>query len=338
VVIDTERVRQHVRATLAALPLLACEAATPPPPLPADDGAARITLVDPLEANPAPAPAQVAPAAAVPTEDLELSDDPAQRAREIRHAELRKRPPAVSGRPLRQDGRDVLSLLRRVDVTGDPAPLGTELPDDVRAELAAAWLRDARYEHASIASLERAADELAMWDAPQPLIDATRQAAADEAVHTSQCLALAWRYGAPPLAPGPLEPVPLRPGTLTSMALDLFEEGCVNETYAAVVAASGARRAEVRDVRELLGRIADDESDHAGIAWASLRWVVSRDPDAAAAVRARAAELRPPERLASLAPLGELASHGRITGADLTRAHARAWTALIDPLLEEALS
>ena len=53
---------------------------------------------------------------------------------------------------------------------------------------------------------------------------------------------------------------------------------------------------------------------------------------------ARIAELRPPERLASLAPLGELASHGRITGADLTRAHARAWTALIDPLLEEALS
>lgn len=336
-VIDTERVRRHVRAALAALPLLACEPAAPSP-APDESTEARATPTDPMQPHGLARPATPA-AVAVPSADVEVTDDPARRRREIQHAELRKHPPPpVSGRPLRQDGRDVLSLLRRVDVVGDLTPLGAELPDDARAEIAAGWLRDARYEHASVASLERAADELAMWDAPQALIDATREAAAQEMVHTSECLALAWRYGAPPLAPGPLAPAPLRPGTLTSLALDLFEEGCVNETYAAVVAASGARRAEVRDVREVLGRIADDESDHAGIAWASLRWVLSRDPDASVAVRARAVELRPPDRLASLAPLGPLAAHGRITGADLARAHGRAWTALIDPLLEEALS
>jgi len=338
VVIDTERVRQHVRAALAALPLLACEAAAPPPE-PAESVQRPATPTDPMVPHAAREPASPPAAVAVTSGPVEVDDDPRRRRREIQHAELRKHPPpAVSGRPLRQDGRDVLSLLRRVEVVGDPSPLGDDLTDEERAEVAAGWLRDARYEHASIASLERAADELAMWDAPQGLIDATRAAAADEAVHTSQCLALAWRYGAPPLAPGPLEAVPLRPGTLTTLALDLFEEGCVNETYSAVVAASGARRAEVRDVREVLGRIADDEGDHAGVAWASLRWVLSRDRAAADAVRARAAALRPPERLASLAPLGPLAAHGRLTGADLARAHARAWTALIDPLLEEALA
>lgn len=332
-VIDTERVRRHIQAALASLPLLAC-AAPPPDADTTQRTAPPAAAMAPIESAPVtpPTPSAV-PTGAVP---LEPEED-ARRRREVRHAEILKNPPrAVSGRPLRVDGRDVVALLRRVDAAGGDEELGRDLSPELRARIAAEWMRDARHEHASIASFERAHAELAVQGAPEALLERTRRAASEEAVHASLCLAMAWRYGAPPLAPGPLETPPPRWQTLAELAADVFEEGVVNESFAATVAASGARRCEVADARALLDRIARDESAHAALAWATVRWALSVDPTAHDAVARRAASLRPGPTAA--APEGALAAHGRLDEGDLARAWAQTWQDLVDPWLDEALA
>ena len=331
--VDTPRIRRHIRASLAALTLLACDA----PPVPAPE-----VVAEPAS-PPAPPMAPVTSEAVLPAEPRvttgpvaseEPDEAPGRRAREIRHAEDRKRPRPVPGRPLRVAGRDLPAPVRRVDAPRG-APLGLELDAELRSRVAAGWLHDARYERASVASFERAAAELSRRGAPPALIAATRRAADDELAHARTCAALAWRYGAPPLAPDRLEPGPPRDGTMASLALDVLEEGCVNETFAALVAARCARRAAPREVRAALARIADDECRHAGLAWATLRWALSRDPAARDAVRARAAELRPSEAPSAEPAPGALAAHGRATDEDLARAWYDAWSELVDPLLDE---
>ncbi|MBX3272388.1 MAG: hypothetical protein KF729_19165 [Sandaracinaceae bacterium] len=336
--IDTERVRRHIRAALTSLPLLACAAE------PASSAEITQRIAPPVGAQLAPLPVEPADSArsarAPRTRAIEAPHAGTDEARavEIRHAERRKHPPrAVSGRPLRVDGRDVIAHLRRVDATPSGAVLGLELEPALRERAAAEWLRDARMEHASVASFERAHAELQAHDAPEAILAAVRRAARDEVVHTSLCLAMAWRYGGPALAPGPLAPVAPRGGALAALAADVFEEGCVGETFAATVAGTGARRCAPAEPRAILTRIAEEESAHAALAWATLRWALARDPSAADAVAARAAALAPTAPPRTVPPPGPLAAHGRLDPGELGRAYATCWSELVAPLLAETL-
>ncbi len=63
--------------------------------------------------------------------------------------------------------------------------------------------------------------------------------------------------------------------SLEELARSTFEEGCVGETVAALVAAAQARAARSGEVSEVLERIAEDESRHASFAWRVVRWALS---------------------------------------------------------------
>jgi LmbE family N-acetylglucosaminyl deacetylase len=60
------------------------------------------------------------------------------------------------------------------------------------------------------------------------------------------------------------------------MVLENAQEGCVRETFGAVMAGWQARTAEDPRVREELGRIAGDELRHAELAWAVDDWAAKQ--------------------------------------------------------------
>jgi hypothetical protein len=85
--------------------------------------------------------------------------------------------------------------------------------------------------------------------------------------------ALAGRFGGTPLQPR-IEPGPLR--TLDEVAIDNAAEGCVRETFGALVGMWQARFASDPAVRNTMTRIARDESRHAALSWEIADWLEPR--------------------------------------------------------------
>jgi len=261
------------------------------------------------------------------------------------------------GRPFVDEGRAVLAGIHTVSANGP----------DSRADmtaLAERWFRDARAEHASIASFARTILELMAVGAPLDLLDASQRALADEIRHARACLALAEAHAGTALAFGPLPALAPRGGGLRRVALDTFEEGCVSETISAIEAgraaddaipgndtndadanananadahddadakdASYADAAEAK-ARVTLVRIAEDEAAHAALAWRTLAWALAADGTDALRneLRARADELRRAAFAASPEPEA---------AADVAPDAARsAWEKVIDPTLADLL-
>lgn len=160
-------------------------------------------------------------------------------------------------------------------------------------------------EAASVTAFEILHDELARFDAPEDLRRAAVRAAGDEVRHAKTMRGLAKRFGGEAISP-PVQ----RPGerSLFEMARENAVEGCVRETYAALVAAWQAEVAEDAHVRRAMRAIAQDELRHAELAWAVARWSddrlgVAERADIAAARQEAIATLRaemaiqPAERL-----------------------------------------
>lgn len=218
------------------------------------------------------------------------------------------------------------------------APCGPALPVHVRERIADAWLRDALAEHASIASFARARAELAAIAAPPALLEACERAADDEVEHARLCFALAERWSGRSLEPTALPEVRPRSSDPLTVALDTFVEGCVGETIAAACAREAARLATDPVARAVLERIADDETEHAALAWRTIAWLVQREGQRVlAALEARAHALRPrPSALPPSDPEAEvLFAHGRLDARALQRTRVLAWRELVDPLLAE---
>jgi hypothetical protein len=167
----------------------------------------------------------------------------------------------------------------------------------------------ARLEAASVPAFETLQAELAAHGAPARLVAAARAAAVDEARHARLTGALARRFGAA-VAPPQVAPMGVRP--LEEVARENAVEGCVRETFGALVAAWQAELAGDRAVRRALGSIAPDEARHAELALEVRRWATPRLAPPArrsvedaheAAVRQLAAELavEPPAELRRLA-------------------------------------
>lgn len=250
------------------------------------------------------------------------------------------------GRPLLDGERRVLAELRPGSSWSAPLP-GLDrraldaLDEPLRRRLAAAWLEDARSEHASIASFARARAELIAVGAPAALVTACERAAEDEVRHARICFALAARYGRRALEPAAMPSLPPRaggPAELEAVIRATFIEGCVGETVAAACVARAAAEARDPELGALLATIAADESEHAALAWQTLAWAVEREPAIHASLRRAAAELRP-ELDAPLPPEDELrralAEHGRLDARSLEQLRRRAWVEIIDPLLAE---
>ena len=75
---------------------------------------------------------------------------------------------------------------------------------------------------------------------------------------------------------GPIAFTPVRKRTLLDFAIENAVEGCVNETWAALVAAWQARHADGADVRAAYERIATDEARHGDLAWAIDAWIAEQ--------------------------------------------------------------
>jgi hypothetical protein len=146
-------------------------------------------------------------------------------------------------------------------------------------------------EAASVPAFERLARELRAHGAPARLVKRATRARADEVRHAKATAALARRRGAE------TETVVVELSTVRSLfaiAIENAVEGCVRETYGALVAVHQAAHAKDARVAAVMRRIAQDETRHAALAWDVAEWIDARltgdERRMVAEARARAVE------------------------------------------------
>lgn len=186
------------------------------------------------------------------------------------------------GRPFAVDGQwRSAPAETRADWLGESADLVAALdlsglPSDLRQRLARYWLEAARMEHASVASFARLTLELMAVGAPPELLARAQQAGLDEVRHAGVCFGIAAALSGQPQGPGNLHIAgALRAPRLADIAAAAASEGCVWETCAALEARVAAAEAHDPVLGRLLGKIADDEAQHAELAWDIVRWAVA---------------------------------------------------------------
>jgi len=176
--------------------------------------------------------------------------------------------------------------------------------DHDRFLLGEEWTHRAIGEHASVASFSAFSIALMTNNAPSDLVEDALKAGMDEIRHARTSFEVASKLVGKPVGPGPLPPSTHKFGDdLTSLALAVAREGCVDETLSAIVA-----DLEVEDIARILEEgthdniyanierdtlawikkemqtIANEESSHAALAWRTLNWVCDIDADACEAV------------------------------------------------------
>ncbi len=146
---------------------------------------------------------------------------------------------------------------------------GTSSSASIGRYLAAA----AQLEAASVASFQKLARELECHGAPARLVRKAIRSAADEVRHAERTWEIAARFGATFAAPV-IAPTPVR--DLLEVALENRVEGCVRETYGALLAHHQAAYALEGELQALMQAIAGDETRHAALSWEVDEWVSSR--------------------------------------------------------------
>ncbi len=166
-------------------------------------------------------------------------------------------------------------------------PAGLEGAAPAQGTPVGAWLADAAHlEAASVDAFALLAAELRLHEGPSALIARAHRAEDDETRHARMTAKLARRLGASEGEwAGPVRRADVGRRTLEEIALENAVEGCVNETFAAVLAMWQAEHAKDEAVRDTMRVIAEDEARHAALAWSVLAWVQPRlSPDAATRV------------------------------------------------------
>jgi hypothetical protein len=143
-----------------------------------------------------------------------------------------------------------------------------------RERLSAKWARDARYEHASVASFARFTLELMSVGAPADLVRGSVQAMQDEIRHAELCFGVAAALSGSPMKPGalPIDGALSGRTDLVSMVDAVIREACVGETISALVALEARDGALDPAARAALDLIAEDEARHAALAWRFVAW------------------------------------------------------------------
>jgi hypothetical protein len=141
----------------------------------------------------------------------------------------------------------------------------------------------ARLEEASVYAFERMVLELTALGAPSALIERARAAADDERGHAAVVGQLARARG------GRVQAAQVAPATLRNLeqiALENAVEGCVRETYGALVGAYQASHALDLALRTSMAAIAQDEARHASLSHALHGWLLQLlEPEACERVR-----------------------------------------------------
>jgi hypothetical protein len=155
-------------------------------------------------------------------------------------------------------------------------------------ELGAYFARMAFEEAASIHAFSRLGRELTRFGAPEALVQAAQRSMRDEKRHARLMAGCARACGARSPAARVRRD---RPRTLEAMALENAVEGCVHETFGALLVAWQAEHAATPTLRRTFARIAADEARHAALAWSVARWAEGR-VDRRARVRISAGRAR----------------------------------------------
>jgi len=144
-------------------------------------------------------------------------------------------------------------------------------------------------EDASIAAFARMHVELAALGAPAELVSAAACATRDEERHRRAMKRLAVARGADPREIAKARVRRSIGRRAAVVAAENAAEGCVRETFGALVARWQSLHARDVDLRRAFARIARDEVRHAALSWAVARWL---EPKLDAAGQRRAARAR----------------------------------------------
>jgi hypothetical protein len=168
---------------------------------------------------------------------------------------------------------DAAQLVRCYRLCTGRRPVGLSEEDGCGSDLGAYLSEVAHLEAASVAAFRSLRRELRHHGAPRSLLHAAARAAGDEVRHARAMARLARRHGGVPRKVR-VQGTPLR--TLAEIATENAVEGCVRETYGALVATYQARAAGDADLRAAMQRIAKDETRHAALAWKIQDWADRR--------------------------------------------------------------
>ncbi len=211
------------------------------------------------------------------------------------------------GRPFLVDGQARLgTLVSRGDWADRIEPDTAALDPETRAALADFWGREALSEHASVASFARFVMQLLATGAPADLVRSSQRALAEEIDHATLCFGLASAYSGAPVGPSALDLSGGLEGSLDpiGIAVAVAREGCIAESVAALQIAAAGDAATDPAIRRALATVAEQEMEHALLAWRYLRWALGRGD--AALHAAVAAVLTAPEAHVGIGATTEL--------------------------------
>ena len=149
----------------------------------------------------------------------------------------------------------------------------------LNTEIVMNFANQGKAEHASVASFARHTLQLMTMGAPSMLLMGSQIAALDEIRHARMSYGLANAYSGAIIHPTSLDV----DGSVKALSKEdiiqsLINEGCIGETIAAVGANLGAKYAKQPMVKDILKKIAEDESNHAQLAWTTVKWAINRFP------------------------------------------------------------
>lgn len=148
-------------------------------------------------------------------------------------------------------------------------------------ELGEYFARAAHLEAASVHAFRIMTRELAAFGAPADLLAAVESARADEVRHAKITEELALVHGGTPEEPHVQERADR---DLEAIALENAVEGCVRETFGALVASWQSAHAKDDHIANAMKDIAADETRHAALSWSVAEWAL---PQLEASARAR---------------------------------------------------
>ncbi len=125
-------------------------------------------------------------------------------------------------------------------------------------------------EAVSVVAFEQLARELQGWGAPAGLVRRALRAAADERRHAALAERLLRARGLRAAAPAVTAPVAR---SMLRVALENATEGCVRETWGALVAVWQRAHETSPQLRRFYEAIADDEQQHAVFSWHLDEWL-----------------------------------------------------------------
>ena len=154
-----------------------------------------------------------------------------------------------------------------------PNGLLAQEPGEARSAEADYFTRMAHAEAASVHAFARMHEELAHFGAPRDLLSAAKRAVADEERHARIMVRRAKALGGRPIAPR-VRRQPRR--ALESIARENAVEGCIRETYGALVLRFQAANAADPTLRRTFAQIAADETRHAALSWELASWAEAK--------------------------------------------------------------